>query len=236
MALHHFKIRQHSASPTPYFTLADETCGFTWFVRHYVDDGYAEPDPKEITFAVMLDTPDATSDMLIGGTWNLATDGPVTLDSRAHGHGWWFQSHGHPAQLVGGTFRDVLNSLGFDLWRSDEPYDRMPHGFTALSVDHLRDCGGITRWPQRDNVNRALCAVPRFISVNEYRLDPLYTTEWDYCRAIEVVAERAYGCAGLMGDPDHDKTPHSYVEVVGDYMRIEWFRRPPPRRDSRSRP
>ena len=126
MALHHFDIEQHDGEPTPSFTLTDRADsrtagradGFAWKVELHVDD---PPDAREpIAFTVTLDKPDSWADILIGGTWNLAADGPVALDSTAT---WWWQWHGHPCHTVTGTFRDVLDNLGFDLWRTDTPYD-----------------------------------------------------------------------------------------------------------------
>ena len=120
MTLHHSIIEQHDGEPTPSFTLTDRADGFAWKVEHHVDDN-DPPDAREpIAFTVTLDKPDSHADILIGGTWNLAADGPVALDSNA---AWWWQWHGHPCHAVTGTFRDVLDSLGFDLWRTDTPYD-----------------------------------------------------------------------------------------------------------------
>ena len=91
------------------------------------------------------------------------------------------------------------------------------------SVDHLRENGGISRWPQVDNVNRALHAVPRDIPVSSFGLrDERYTSAWDFMRAIERAAEKVYGCAGTR--EDYQTLPHSYVEVTENYMLIEWFR------------
>lgn len=115
MTLHKFNIEQHEAEPTPYFTLADIADGYTWKVERLVEE---DSRTDMITFVVMLDDGTGIGDALIGAKWNLETDGPVTLDSPAD---WWLQFHGGPVNDVGGTFRDVLNSIGFDLWRCDMP-------------------------------------------------------------------------------------------------------------------